>query len=136
MAGFSRAQPIIQVDGVWQLARDFRRAGANLNPELGKEHRRIGEKVIGRAKPRAPRGPEPFHVADTMRASANARQAIVRMGGARRGPYAPIIHWGSGYRPHNQANPFIAETVRDMRDELERDYLDAVDRAVRRISAD
>ena len=145
----------IEVEGVRDLVRALQRArGPETRKQFGAANKAIGANIIARARPAAPfDSTDSEHLRDTMRPSASAREVpsgapqcegcekyeqvktriLIRAGGKRRAPYAPIVHWGSRYRP--DAQPFLAETVERMRDQIERDYLSAIERIVRTASA-
>lgn len=126
----------IEVDGVNELMRELRRAGIKINKELAAANKEIGGRIATRARSRAPVGPaERGHLRDSIRPAALARGVVVRAGNARALRYGPIIHYGSSYRPRQAPRPFLSDAAQEMRGQVEREYLQAVERATRSVSA-
>lgn len=122
------------VEGIPELRRAFKRAAEQGIPlSLKKVNHGIGEKVIKRTKPKLPVVAGDY--AASLRAGNTSWHAVVRAGYRVRAPHAPIIHWGSAYRPSNPPRPHLAETAVEMVPELERDYIDGLSRELNKLSA-
>lgn len=120
-----------------ELRRAFRAAArVGIPASLKKGHKAIGEFVITKAKPRVPVGPDyRGHVRDSLRASNTSWVAQVKMGTARRFPYAPLIHWGSSYRPNMPPRPVITEAAEQHQAQIARMELDNIQGELDKLSA-
>lgn len=98
---------VVQVEGGRELRRRLKHIEGGL-AELKAEHRWVGDYVLGRAAPGAPR--RTGRLAATGRASGTNTSSIVRYGNARRVPYAPVIHYGWPAR-HIQAREWVVNAA-------------------------
>lgn len=135
MPGSRQFGQFIAVEGVGRLVRLFRLTDASIPAYLGARNKAIGEKVVARAEQLSP-----FLSGDLQgsgRAGSSAREVTIRWGGTRAGAvYAPIIHWGSRYRPDEAPRPFVAEAAHELHAEITRDYEDAINDAMSRFLRD
>jgi hypothetical protein len=126
----------IEVEGLKEFQRAVRfAADTGLTKELGQANKKIGQLVVDRLSPR----PDPAAVGTgagaTVRPSATRREVLLRVGGKHREGRTPIMQWGRrpgpspfGRRPKR---PYIRWTVERHRQEIEREWLKAVAKAMK-----
>jgi len=131
----------IEVDGLKELNKTIRRSvDRDLPKRMGLANKAIGVLVISRLSPR----PDPAAVGvgagSTIRPSASRREVLLRIGGAHRAGRAPQMQWGKRLgRPVRSSappRPHIRGTVDKNRREIEKAYLEAIDRAMSGAFAD
>ena len=95
----------LRIEGLRELNAKLRKVGDDSQdrPELMQG---IGNIVIANARP--PR--ESGELAGTMRAGRGRTKAVVRVGYARRGGHACVVHYGDPHRGH-RANPFMIRAL-------------------------
>lgn len=125
----------LDVEGVKELRALFNRAAkVGIPLSMKSAHRDIGLLVIAKAKPKLPVSSGAY--ASSLRASNTAWKAEVKAGGVRLARHAPLIHWGTRYRPTMAARPDIAETAFELGDRIQRLYEQSLENELRKISAD
>lgn len=124
----------VNVEGVPELRRLFRDAAKSGVPlSMKRTNKAIGELVIQRARPRLPVVAGDY--AASLRASNTSWVAQVRAGGKRKAPHAPLIHWGTRYRPSMPARPQIVEAAVELIPRIEDMYLNGVEKELQKIGA-
>lgn len=142
----------IRVEGVRELTRALNRAGSkDLTKEMGQANKRIGQTIISRLSPKpvtVGRG-----AGAKVRPSASARLVQLRAGGAHRndpenrerwgrapGSSAPAIAavpWGRvPPKSRSSRRPTIVGTALKVFPRIEDEYLNAMDRILKGVSAD
>lgn len=133
-----RSPPVgvaVNVEGIPELRRLFNRSARTGIPlSMKSANKDIGTLVLTKAKPKVARLSGSY--AESLRASNTSWVAQVRAGGKRKAPYAPIIHWGSAYRPNNPPRPVIQETAVELADRIQRLYERQLQSELSKISAD
>lgn len=131
----TRSGVALDIEGIPELRRLFNRAAKTGIPlSLKSVNRDIGLLVIAKAKPLLPKQAGDY--ANSLRAGNTSWQAVVRAGSASKARHAPIIHWGSAYRPSNPPRPQLAETALGLSDRIQRLYEAGVEGELAKISAD
>ena len=125
----------VYIDGLPQLKKALRDlGGAELQRELGKVHKSIGEMVIARlggAQTGVGTG-----AGSTIRPSAATREVLLRVGGRHRREPLPsgrrlpirIRQWGKSSIFPPPYRPFLVQAARDIMPDIEREYLTGVSR--------
>jgi len=124
----------IEVEGLKQFQMAARRSvDAELPKRLGQAHKKIGELVISRLKPRPDPAAVGIGAGATVRASASKRDVILRVGGAHR-PRPPMSIWGKQRvtQPgrHAPERPYIRGTIDRHEREIGDAYLKAISKAM------
>jgi len=124
------ARDSIRVEGVRELTRSIAAADKGLAKELANANRDIGQKIISRIFPRprtvgAGRGAEP-------RAVASRNYVAIQAGRADRRHH--VQQWGARYVRREGKRPYILGTALREFPNLEREYLDGIERVLRSIS--
>lgn len=131
MAAFGK----VELEGYDEVRRAIRHAeDRELPKRLGQAHKDIGQKVIDLLSP----PPVPEAVGEgagaTVRPSASKREVLLRVGGKHRAAAAPMAQWGKkrvllrGRKAPER--PYIRQTAEDNRPYIEREFLEAVTRAM------
>lgn len=127
--------PGIRVEGVRELSRAMRQAGGrDLQKQLGRSNKAIGQLVISRLQPLPER--VGLGAGAKVRPSANARLVQLMAGGAHR--FQPgdskqdmvRRQWGRRFKPRTNARPHIVGTAIQRMDNIERLYMRGVEAAV------
>lgn len=116
----------LRIDGLRELNAKLRAVGDDTQDMPDLMHR-LGNIVINNARPPRDSGT----LAGTMRAGRGRTKAVVRVGYARRGKYAGVVHYGDphrGIRP----NPFLIDSLNRSRPELVRELTDGIDQIIRK----
>jgi hypothetical protein len=133
------AEPV-RIEGLRELVRDFRRAEGNLPKEIQKSNKSLAEKVAERTKASfSSRDGVAPKVAASVKALATQRGAHVRIGGNAY-PYALGSEFGAivfkQFPPWRGNGPgagySLFPTIRSMRTDIEKEFLDGVERAFHR----
>lgn len=120
----------IEVDGLNRLVRQLRDLDPGLLDELKAVNARLAQDVERTARGLAPI--DSGTLASSLRSSGTARSGIVR-GGRRSVPYFGPIHFG--WRKRNiRPNPFLYDALDRRRDDVYRQYLDAVQDVTGRVN--
>lgn len=123
----------IRVDGVRELTRALNRAGSvEQKKAMGAANKAIGQEVIARLQPL----PQTVGLGAgaKVRPSASSRLVQLRAGGAHRekGPTdPPLATWGKQWRPRRNRRPHIVGTALRVYPNIEKTYLEGIDRALR-----
>lgn len=130
------AEDGIRVEGVRELSRAMRDAGGReLQKQLGRSNRAIGQLVISRLQPLPER--VGLGAGAKVRASANARLVQLMAGGAHRaGPGETLDdirmrQWGRRFAPRTNKRPHIVGTAIRRTPNIEQLYLRGVEAAVK-----
>lgn len=125
----------IEIEGLKELQRAIRRSvDTDLPKRIGQAHKEIGELVIRRLSP----SPNPAAVGlgagASVRPSASKRDVLLRVGGRHRAGHTPVMQWGKRRtidpgRP-TPKRPYIKRTAETNFDEIAREYLEAISRAM------
>ena len=129
-----RAGSMVEVRGLRELRRDFRKAGGDMT-QLKDLHKYLADDVAGTAKTKVP--VRSGRLKNSIRGSATQTAARVRAGNNRKsGPssvsYAAPIHFGwsrRGIRPQ----PFLYEALDDRRNQVIDAYNDQIDSIIRKV---
>jgi hypothetical protein len=125
-------QPKVNIEGIRELRLLLKQVGGrDLQKELGKVHRSIGELVIRRLGG-ASSGVGEGRGAD-IRPSAATREVMLRVGGSHRD--ARSWQWGQTQRwPAGQApsRPHLIGAAQAIQPQIEDRYLDGVDAVIRK----
>lgn len=115
-----------KVEGLSKTLRALERAGAAAADMRDGMHR-IGNIVVARAVPRAPR--KSGRMAGTIRAGRGKTKAVVRMGGGSV-PYAGVVHYG--WPDRNIApQPVLIDALQSSRDQIFTALNDELDKLLR-----
>ena len=132
----------IKVEGVRELTRAIAKADSELVKEFAKANKQIGEAVIAALFPKpdssgAGRGSEPRAIASRnyVGIAVGRSERAKPIKGKARNPVA-VRQWGSQYVKRDQPRPFILGAALKQFPHIENDYLDAVERVLKKISAD
>lgn len=136
----------VKVEGVTELARQLRRAGAGTKDAVKDANRSAAEKVVRAALPNVPVRTGRLKASVRALASQKSGRAVA---GKAAVPYAAAIHWGEGSgnvnfggggsvrRPNRniRGNPFLWEAADRMLNQVIEEYegeiSDLLDRTVR-----
>lgn len=133
----------LQVD--WRSWKDLQRAmrhaaDTELPKRMGRANRSIGEIVKQLVDRKSDTAAVGMGRGATVRPSSSKREVKVRVGGAHRAGNVPREQWGQrmGRNPRQNAppRPYIREIVEENRDDIEREWLDAVEAAMSGAFAD
>jgi hypothetical protein len=120
----------IRVEGVRELVRAIGAIDADVRKGIGQENKAIGQRVIDAA------GPKPTAVGAgagaVPRASASSTSVRIMAGGSWRADRRQV--WGK--RPKSRGGverPYIRQAFEEKLPELEREYLEVLKRAARRV---
>lgn len=116
----------LRIDGLRELNAKLRAVGDDSQDMPDLMHR-IGNIVIGNAHPPADSG----ELKGTMRAGRGRTKAVVRVGYARRGKYAGVVHYGDPHRNH-RAHPFMIDALNKSRPAIISELEDGIDRIIRK----
>jgi hypothetical protein len=116
---------IYQVDGARELRRTLKAAGDNL-ADLKAVNKRVGDLVVGAARPRVP--VRSGRLVGSLRPAAAAAKVTIRAGSAGL-RYAGPIHWGWPAH-HIAANPFLSDAATTTEDTWVGYYFDELQRLV------
>lgn len=130
----------IEVDGLREFQFAARRAAdVSMPKRLGQAHKEVGQLVIDRLEPRPTAAATGTGAGATVRPSASKREVQLRAGGKHRirrtEQLTHFQQWGKRFVPvafgqRRPKRPYIMQTVRDNRREIEREFLDKVAAAV------
>ena len=118
----------VTVIGDKELARDFRKGVAHLAVETAAANRAIGQKVVsklGGQSSGAGQGATPTPV---------PMRSMVAIEAGYPGREAPVAPWGRDQTPSQGPRPYILGAALSSSAEIERAYMDGVERVIRRIS--
>lgn len=127
------ADGAIRVEGVRELTRALTRINPEIGKEIGKRNKAIGERVISAVFPKpesvgAGAGSKP-------RAIASRNMVAIAAGGGHR-QKVPVQQWGRVHVARAQPRPFILGAALAEIPDIEKEYLDAIDSAVRSFGLD
>lgn len=134
----------IQVEGLDELVRAFKKVEGNLGAELRDTNKKVAEGVADKARGNAASlGGVAAHVAPSLKASAGARSAGVAGGGAAF-PMFGGAEFGSLRYPQFQpwrgngsdAGYFLYPAIRDEAPHIEDEYRKALDALIRKADLD
>ena len=119
---------VYEVRGAKELRRSLKQAGEDL-ADLKQVNKRVGDLVIGAARPRVPI--RSGALAASLRPAAAAAKVTIRAGSARV-PYAGPIHWGwPGH--HISANPFLSDAATSTEETWVGYYFDELQAVVNKV---
>lgn len=123
---------VIRVDGVKELRRTLKAAGADMN-DFTVINRAAAAIVAPIAVSRAPQGPGVNgHISQTVRIGATRTAGIIRVGNNTKFRYGGPIHWG--WPAHNiQPNPWVTEAARDTEGQWIEKYVAGLDHIVSQV---
>lgn len=126
----------VKVDGLADFQRELRKMDAALPKELRQTNLRIAQKVADKARTRMSGRPGSGRkAAPSIVARAQQRSGAVKIGGARF-PFALGNEFGSRrfrqFPPPNRDGYAVFPTIKESRQEIEKDYLDALRQLARR----
>ncbi|OIU84611.1 hypothetical protein [Microbacterium sp. AR7-10] len=116
----------LRIEGLRELNAKLRKVGDDSQDMPDLMHR-IGNIVIANAQP--PR--ESGELAGTMRAGRGKTKAVVRVGYARRGGHAGVVHYGDPHRGH-RANRFMIRALDKARPAVIRELEHGIDSIIRK----
>lgn len=123
---------VIRVDGVKNLRRTLKAAGADMN-DFTVINRAAAAIVQPLAASRAPRGPdEGGHISQTVRIGATRTAGIIRVGNNTRFRYGGPIHWGWPAR-NIAPNPWVTEAAQDTEPQWIEKYVVGLDKIVSQV---
>lgn len=122
----------IRFEGVREVTRAIATVDKDIARRIGAENREIGRDIIQRATPRplavgAGAGAEP-------RAIASRNMVAIQAGGGHRAKV--VQQWGRRVVPRDEPRPFLVGALLDLAPDIERRYLEAIDRAARAVGLD
>jgi hypothetical protein len=133
----------VEVDGLRELRRDLKRAGAQFPKELRAVNLKTAEVVAAEVRRLAPKGPHQGGgtvrpIVASVRALASQSRAQVAVGGART-PHAAVHNYGGTIPRFNSTArttilpyPYIEPAIDAKTDEVLAVYDEALDRLLRR----
>ena len=126
------AKESIRVEGVRELTRALAKVDADLPKQIAKANQKIGQRIIDRVFP-TPRavgsgkGAEP-------RAVASRNYVAIQAGRSERKLH--VQQWGARFVKRTEPRPFILGTALHDEPDIEKEYLDNIDEAIRQASAE
>lgn len=119
----------VEIDGARDLVRLIGAFDVAARKDIGRANKQIGQRIIDKAFPKptevgAGPGAKP-------RASASTTVLQILAGGSHR--HRRVQQWGKRYAPRQGRRPYIRKSAEQDLPAIERDYLDALAAAARRV---
>jgi len=126
------AKESIRVEGVRELTRALANVDKDIVKDIAQANKKIGQRIIDRIFPQpravgAGAGSEP-------RAVASRNYVAIQAGRTSRKKH--VQQWGAKYVKRTEPRPFILGTALKDEPDIEKEYLDNIDQALRQASAD